>query len=209
MSLVKDPDKFLEKVRYLYDHPDETSRDEIELKDETVLDRYSSPVRGKQGAALRADLGLPRYYSAEAKRGCATLREGSGRSRQPRQERVSGKHEPRDPYAFERRDRHDRLALDSRPNAEQREYLETIKSRRIRCSRSSTTSSTSPRSKLERWRWRRSTSISARLLRRCAETVRAACKRKRPGASLRHRSRRAGNASWRFRHGSARSSSTW
>src|SRR5208282_2714629 len=33
----------------LYAHPDETSRDEIELKDGMVLDRYSSPVVGKDG----------------------------------------------------------------------------------------------------------------------------------------------------------------
>jgi len=36
-------------VAYLYAHPDEVSRDEIELVDGTVLDRYSSPVRDKAG----------------------------------------------------------------------------------------------------------------------------------------------------------------
>ena len=49
VSSVKDPEKFIKKVTYLYDHPDETSRDEIEFKDGTILDRYSSPVRGKGG----------------------------------------------------------------------------------------------------------------------------------------------------------------
>ena len=49
VSLTKDPDKFLEKVKYLYDHPDLSSRDEIELRDGTVLDRYSAPVLGKDG----------------------------------------------------------------------------------------------------------------------------------------------------------------
>ena len=46
---VKNPDQFLEKVMYLYHHPDETSRDEIEFKDGLVMDRYSSPVIGRDG----------------------------------------------------------------------------------------------------------------------------------------------------------------
>ncbi|MGO9123765.1 MAG: PAS domain S-box protein [Terriglobales bacterium] len=45
---IKNPAEFLEKVAYLYNHPSETSRDEIELKDGTILDRYSSPVVGKE-----------------------------------------------------------------------------------------------------------------------------------------------------------------
>ncbi|MEN6622012.1 MAG: PAS domain S-box protein [Smithella sp.] len=48
-SITKFPEKFLEKVSYLYDHPEETSRDEIEFKDGMVLDRYSAPVRSKDG----------------------------------------------------------------------------------------------------------------------------------------------------------------
>jgi PAS domain S-box-containing protein len=34
---------------YLYDHPDEISRDEVEFKNGMVLDRYSSPVFGTDG----------------------------------------------------------------------------------------------------------------------------------------------------------------
>jgi PAS domain S-box-containing protein len=48
-SRAKNPGEFAEKVAYLYSHPDEVSRDEIELMDGTVLDRYSSPVRDKAG----------------------------------------------------------------------------------------------------------------------------------------------------------------
>jgi signal transduction histidine kinase/CheY-like chemotaxis protein len=48
-SQIKDPKQFTDKVTYLYSHPDEVSRDEIELVDGTVLDRYSSPVRDKAG----------------------------------------------------------------------------------------------------------------------------------------------------------------
>jgi PAS domain S-box-containing protein len=41
------PEQFLSKVQYLYDHPDETSRDEIGFKDGMFVDRYSAPVIGK------------------------------------------------------------------------------------------------------------------------------------------------------------------
>jgi serine phosphatase RsbU (regulator of sigma subunit) len=47
---VVNPQGFLARVAYLYEHPGEESRDEILLKDGRVLDRYSSPIRGKDGA---------------------------------------------------------------------------------------------------------------------------------------------------------------
>jgi signal transduction histidine kinase/PAS domain-containing protein len=46
---VKDRDAFLEKVKYLYAHRNETSRDEIEFINGMILDRYSSPVLGNDG----------------------------------------------------------------------------------------------------------------------------------------------------------------
>ncbi len=46
---AKDPERFLEKVKYLYAHPDETSHDELEFADGTVFDRYSCPVINKNG----------------------------------------------------------------------------------------------------------------------------------------------------------------
>jgi two-component system cell cycle sensor histidine kinase/response regulator CckA len=49
MNRTKDPKAFGAKVAYLYAHPDEISRDEIELVDGTVLDRYSAPVKDKAG----------------------------------------------------------------------------------------------------------------------------------------------------------------
>jgi PAS domain S-box-containing protein len=48
-KMTKHPEQFVEKVSYLYSHPNEASREETELKDGTVLDRYSAPVVGKGG----------------------------------------------------------------------------------------------------------------------------------------------------------------
>ncbi len=49
VSLTKCPEQFLERVRYLNDHIDEISHDEIEFKSGMVLERYSAPVFGKDG----------------------------------------------------------------------------------------------------------------------------------------------------------------
>ncbi len=49
VTLIKDPDAFLARVNHLYKHPDETSRDEIELKNGMTFDRYSAPVIDKTG----------------------------------------------------------------------------------------------------------------------------------------------------------------
>lgn len=49
VNLMKDPDSFHAKVKYLYSHPSATSRDEIEMKDGVILDRYSAPVIDKNG----------------------------------------------------------------------------------------------------------------------------------------------------------------
>jgi len=46
---TKNPREFLEKVASLYSRPDEVSRDEIELVNGLVLDRFSSPARDKAG----------------------------------------------------------------------------------------------------------------------------------------------------------------
>ena len=46
---TKNPRQFAEKVAYLYSHPNEVSRDEVELVDGTILDRYSAPVNDQAG----------------------------------------------------------------------------------------------------------------------------------------------------------------
>ena len=48
-GLVKNPDEFHERVTYMFAHPDQKMRDELELKDGRVLERYASPVIGKDG----------------------------------------------------------------------------------------------------------------------------------------------------------------
>jgi PAS domain S-box-containing protein len=49
MLLTKKPDQFVSQIKYLYNHPNESSQDEIELKDGTVLYRYSAPIIGSDG----------------------------------------------------------------------------------------------------------------------------------------------------------------
>ncbi len=49
LGRLADPEGFLARVRYLYDHPLEESRDEIALKDGRSFDRYSAPVRSSDG----------------------------------------------------------------------------------------------------------------------------------------------------------------
>jgi PAS domain S-box-containing protein len=46
---VKDPAEFARKVAYLYEHKDETCRDEVEFADGRCLDRYSSPLVNGEG----------------------------------------------------------------------------------------------------------------------------------------------------------------
>jgi PAS domain S-box-containing protein len=49
LQKLVDPQAFLAKVEYLYAHPDEESRDLIQLKDGRTFDRYSAPLRSPQG----------------------------------------------------------------------------------------------------------------------------------------------------------------
>jgi PAS domain S-box-containing protein len=48
-GLVKDPERFKAKVKHLYARPDKASEDELELNNGMILDRYSSPVIGRDG----------------------------------------------------------------------------------------------------------------------------------------------------------------
>ena len=48
-SRVVDPQKFLQKVKYLYEHRQENCRDEISLRNGKTLDRYTVPLLGADG----------------------------------------------------------------------------------------------------------------------------------------------------------------
>jgi len=44
-----DPEVFLSRVRYLYDHPEEKSFEELSLRDGRILERFSAPMLGEDG----------------------------------------------------------------------------------------------------------------------------------------------------------------
>lgn len=46
---AEDPEAFAARVQYLNEHLDETSREEISLKDGRIVDRYSAPCNGSDG----------------------------------------------------------------------------------------------------------------------------------------------------------------
>ncbi len=49
LAKIEAPDVFVKKVKYLYSHRDEKSRDEIRLTNGKVFDRYSAPLVDSQG----------------------------------------------------------------------------------------------------------------------------------------------------------------
>ncbi|MDT8383232.1 MAG: PAS domain S-box protein [Gammaproteobacteria bacterium] len=46
---IKNPEEFAVRIRYLYEHREEKSHEEISLKDGRIIDRYSAPVTGTDG----------------------------------------------------------------------------------------------------------------------------------------------------------------
>ena len=49
LDSLKDADEFIERIGYLYDHPEESASDVIYLKDGRVFERYSAPAVSPQG----------------------------------------------------------------------------------------------------------------------------------------------------------------
>ncbi len=49
LQQLKDPQEFTEKLEFLYDNPDEASREEILSVDGRCFDRYSSPLKDSEG----------------------------------------------------------------------------------------------------------------------------------------------------------------
>ena len=52
LGQLSEPEEFVRKVRYLYAHKDEQSRDEIAFKDGRTIDRYSSPLVDSDGTCF-------------------------------------------------------------------------------------------------------------------------------------------------------------
>ncbi|MEH1939075.1 MAG: PAS domain S-box protein [Nostoc sp.] len=61
LDKLVNPNEFVAKVEYLYQHPEESSRDEIFLKSGKIFERYSAPVRKQLGACDRISP-LEEYY---------------------------------------------------------------------------------------------------------------------------------------------------
>jgi PAS domain S-box-containing protein len=76
-NMVSDPESFRQRIAYLYAHPDCTGRDEINLVDGRVFDRYSATVREADGT----DYGRIWYFSdiTDRKRVEETLRKSNRR----------------------------------------------------------------------------------------------------------------------------------
>jgi signal transduction histidine kinase/DNA-binding response OmpR family regulator len=127
LNLTKDPEQFKVRVGYLYEHPDEISRDELEFKNGLVLDRYSAPVLGKEGQYY-GRVWTFRDITQRKQTEAALLRAkiAAEAANQAKSEFLANmSHEIRTPLngvigMTE-------LALDAKPDAVQREYLETIK----------------------------------------------------------------------------------
>lgn len=49
MQQVVDPEAFIERIEYLYSHPDEVSREEVHFKNGRVLDRFGAPLVSTDG----------------------------------------------------------------------------------------------------------------------------------------------------------------
>ncbi|MDX1419137.1 MAG: PAS domain S-box protein [Rubricoccaceae bacterium] len=70
LDRLEDPRAFLDRVTYLYDHPDEVARDEVRLRDGRIFDRYSAPVKSREGDAYGRiwffrDMTAERRHAAE------------------------------------------------------------------------------------------------------------------------------------------------
>ena len=101
LDKLENPDEFLTKVEYLYYHIQETSRDEVALKDGRTLDRYSAPVLRcvraasplgeaacRQTSPVGDHYGRVWYFRdiTESKRAEESLRKSEGRLRQQAKE---------------------------------------------------------------------------------------------------------------------------
>ena len=90
MNQSKDPERFLARTLHLISHPREITRDKIEMRDGTILDRYSAPLVGGNGEYYRPDLDVSGHHRTRTRHGGTRARERSRGIGQPRQERFPG-----------------------------------------------------------------------------------------------------------------------
>ena len=77
LTQAKGPEEFNRKVTYLYQHPNEKSRDEIEFVDGRWFDRYSSPLTNADGSILGENLVFQGYEREQMGPGEAAAHHGA------------------------------------------------------------------------------------------------------------------------------------
>ena len=80
MAQLVNPEQFIQKVNYLYDHPSEISIDELEYKDGRIIERHGYPVVGEDGTYYAwswtfRDITQKRVYEKNIKESEAQLRQ--------------------------------------------------------------------------------------------------------------------------------------
>jgi diguanylate cyclase (GGDEF)-like protein/PAS domain S-box-containing protein len=52
LSVMRQPEEFVEKINFLRQHPESSSRDEVSLRDDRIMERYSAPAVAADGRSF-------------------------------------------------------------------------------------------------------------------------------------------------------------